>query len=422
MINNNWKHLQYLGLLVGCLLSAQTHAFLEKCPDTTDSSPKKIAIFTDGTANNKNDHTNVRRLYELVVAQDRDDIVAYYDRGVGNTGAKLIGGAAGVGLSLNVRQAYHCLAKHYRPGDQIYLFGFSRGAYTARVLGGLVHLLGILRFPENSSTLEQRVLVKALYDIYQDNAKTDFNQQKLSFQTKHHLQTVTIDVMGIWDTVAALGLAPIQDKLHQHCLDSGFLAWIGTFFGQDEDTCLLKKASTKLYQSYHRVGPEGIRKILHAVSIDERRHAFKVELYDEAEIKPDQTLKQVWFAGVHSDVGGGYADSDALSNITLNWMIQNLNEDTLLPPGTSIHGKFDGVLHTSYEGFYQKVDPVTRQIKPGSAIHHSVVMRMTHPIPQPNQQREPDGQYRPAQFETCLQDQEPTLARIQNNCFMVVWD
>ncbi len=417
-----WKYLKRVGLIFGCLVSAQAQALIEECPDSTTISPKKIAIFTDGTGNTKSDQTNVRQLYDMVVAQNRNNIIAYYDRGVGNFGSTLIGGAIGLGFSRNVRQAYHCLAKHYRFGDQIYIFGFSRGAYTARVLGGLINLMGLIHFPEESSLLKQRIQVYRLYDIYKNNGDADFIEQRQHFQSKHLLQPVTIDVMGVWDTVAALGLSSAQDRLHQRCLKSGFLAWLAALFGKDEDSCLLERAATKLYQTYHQVGPEGIRKILHAVSIDERRNAFKIELYDQADLTPKQTLKQVWFAGVHSDVGGGYADSHTLPNVTLNWMIQNLRDDNLLPADTAIQGKFDGVMHTSYDSFYKKVDFVTREIKPDGTIHRSVVQRMTSILPNPNEEREPDGVYFPAQFKQCLQDQQPTLARIENNCFKVVGD
>jgi uncharacterized protein (DUF2235 family) len=411
-----------IGLCVGGLLSGQVHALTEECPELTDVSPKKIAIFTDGTGNTKSDQTNVRRLYEKLVAQGRGDIVAYYDKGVGNLGTKIIGGALGVGLSRNVRQAYRCLAEHYLPGDQIYLFGFSRGAYTARVLGGVIHQMGVMRFPEGLSKSDQRVLVAELYDIYQHNGDADFDEQRERFQSVHPTQSVTIDVMAVWDTVAALGLTPARDRLHEQCLESGFLSWLGQFFGKDEDACLLERASTRLYQDYHQVGPQGIRKILHAVSIDERRNAFNIELYDEADLTSEQSLKQVWFAGVHSDIGGGYEDSDALSNITLNWMMQNLREDNLLSVDSAVQGRFDGRMHTSYKSFYKKVDPVIREIKPGSAIHRSAVQRMTGPLSQPNDDREPDGVYRPVQFEPCLQGQEPTTSRIEACGFNVVDD
>jgi len=154
MIHLKFHILGVLGL-VFLLASHSAFALLEECPETDPNapSPKKIAIFTDGTANTKDDQTNVYRLYELTTQQARTTpgVVTYYDRGVGNFGTKLSGGAVGLGLSRNVRQAYRCLADHYRPGDQIYLFGFSRGAYTARVLGGLIHFMGVLEFPAGIS-------------------------------------------------------------------------------------------------------------------------------------------------------------------------------------------------------------------------------------------------------------------------------
>lgn len=422
MIHLKFHILGVLGL-VFLLASHSAFALLEECPETDPNapSPKKIAIFTDGTANTKDDQTNVYRLYELTTQQARTTpgVVTYYDRGVGNFGTKLSGGAVGLGLSRNVRQAYRCLADHYRPGDQIYLFGFSRGAYTARVLGGLIHFMGVLEFPAGISKKDQMDMVEDLYDIYKQNGDEKFEQLRQGFQADHRTHDTEIAVIGVWDTVAALGLSPVREKLHESCLRSGIFGWFESLLGKDEDECLLEIASTRLYQDFHRTGPEGIRKIYHAVSIDEQRNAFKIELYDDAAIQPDQVLKQVWFAGVHSDVGGGYEDSNTLAGITLNWMIGNLQDEGLLPSGVQVEEAFDGPMHTSYKGFYKKVDPRVRDIKPGSLVHISVLQRMIKPLPKPNPEREPQGRYRPVQFEECLKDREPSK-EILSTCYQLV--
>lgn len=411
--------------LVFLLVSDSAFALLEECPESNPNapSPKKIAIFTDGTGNTKDDQTNVYRLYEMTTRQASNipGIITYYDRGVGNLGTTVSGGAVGLGLSRNVRQAYRCLADHYQPGDQIYLFGFSRGAYTARVLGGLIHLMGVLDFPAGLSKKDQRQMVEDLYDIYKKNGDEKFEQLRQQFQVDHKVHHPEIEVMGLWDTVAALGLSPMREKLHETCVRSGVLGWFESLFDKDEEECLLEAASTRLYQDYHRTGLEGIRKIYHAVSIDERRNAFKIELYDETEIQSGQVLKQVWFSGVHSDVGGGYEDSDALAGITLNWMIGNLRDEGLLPAGVQVEEAFNGPMHASYKSFYKKVDPKIRDIKPGSFVHISVLQRMVNPLPNPNPKREPQGRYRPAQFEACLKDREPTK-EIMSDCYQLVGD
>lgn len=335
---NELRALSIISILFGGFVTP-AFALLEECPEVTSASPKKIAIFTDGTGNTKGDQTNVRRLYEMVANQPgRNDIVTYYDRGVGNFGAKVFGGAVGIGLSRNVRQAYRCLADHYLPGDQVYLFGFSRGAYTARVLSGLVRVMGVVGFSEGLSKSEKKNLVEKIYNIYKDNKKEKFAMKRDKFQSAHTTHNVPIEVVGVWDTVSALGLTVAEDKLHEACVDSRTLAFFGRWFGSEEQECLLERTSERLYKEYHQVGPEGVKKILHAVSIDEKRHAFEIKLYDKADLIPGQILKQIWFAGVHSDVGGGYKDSDGLPSLALNWMIQNLREDGLLLGDVTVQG------------------------------------------------------------------------------------
>lgn len=422
-------HLTYKSWLVVvswfCLAGFSTPglALLEECPKTTTVSPKKIAIFTDGTGNTKGDQTNVRRLYELVANQPgRKDLIAYYDRGVGNFGTLVTGGAVGLGFSRNVRQAYRCLAEHYRPGDQIYLFGFSRGAYTARVLGGLIRLMGVVQFPEGMPRFEQQALVEKIYDIYQKNQHPEFEAERQAFESHQRIEHPRIDVVGVWDTVAALGLTVAEEKLDEACVNNRILSWFARLLKLDESECMLGQARETLYQEYHQTGPEGIKKILHAVSIDEQRRAFEIRLYNYSDLTDGQILKQVWFAGVHSDVGGGYDDSDDLATISLNWMMQNLQGDGLLPAGVRLKGDPGGVLHTSRKSFYKLAEPLIREIGKGSAIHESVLARMQiEQLNSPNPEREPDGRYRPVQFDECLNGQPPSR-EVLSHCYLIVGD
>jgi uncharacterized protein (DUF2235 family) len=273
--------------------------------------PRQLVVLCDGTNNNitggKSD-TNVLKLMDLL-EQDAGQHV-FYDPGVGNASAlpgatwmdrarrrldRLSGLAFGQGAYENIAEAYIFLMRRYRPGDQIFIFGFSRGAFTARAVAGMVNQFGLLR-PE----LEN--MVATLVHVYFSDAEGDARQQA-------HLDKVASDIrrlctpgdsvqhevyfVGVWDTVSSIGLPPFSREIQRPPTVSG----------------------------------KRMRHVRQALALDEHRRPFRPRLYAENNFdlpnKHGQTLKQEWFAGAHSDVGGGHGEGeDRLADEALHWLVE----------------------------------------------------------------------------------------------------
>lgn len=258
---------------------------------------KRLIVCCDGTWN-RPDHidqgvaapTNVAKLAMAVAEQD--DVgnaqLLLYQAGVGTRPWEhLLGGGFGVGLSRNVQDCYRFLVDNYEPGDKLYFLGFSRGAFTARSTVGLVRNSGILR-PENRHRIDEA------YGLYR-NPRKDSEPSGIAaelFRRSYSHPDTTIEFVGVWDTVGALGI-PID----------GFRPPILSRLWTFHDTTLSRY----------------VLNAFHAVAIDERRQPFKPTLWQKQADAPNQTLEQVWFAGVHCDIGGGYRDP-GLSEIALLWM------------------------------------------------------------------------------------------------------
>ena len=267
---------------------------------------KRLVVCCDGTWNRPDQTTqgvaaptNVAKI-SLALADEDDDgnpQVLHYEAGVGTRrGERFLGGGFGVGLSRNVQDCYRFLVDYYEPGDKLYFFGFSRGAYTARSTVGLVRNAGILR-PEH------RHRIKEAYALYR-NPERDSEPGGIAselFRRSYSHSEIYVDFVGVWDTVGALGI-PIDG------FRPPWLSRLWTF----HDT----KLSRYVLNAYH------------AIAIDERRRPFRPTLWEQqedAKTQQDdakkQTLEQVWFSGVHCDVGGGYRDQ-GLSEIPLLWMAE----------------------------------------------------------------------------------------------------
>jgi uncharacterized protein (DUF2235 family) len=260
---------------------------------------KRLIVCCDGTWNRPDEvshgvatPTNVAKIALALADKDGDghEQVLHYETGVGTRRSeRLTGGAFGVGLSRNVRDGYRFLVDNYEPGDKLYLFGFSRGAYTARSLAGLVRNSGILR-------PEERDRIGDAYVLYRrpDKDSVPSGIAAELFRRSHSYGETYIDFVGVWDTVGALGI-PIDG------VRPPLLSRLWTF----HDTTLTRY----VLNAYH------------ALAIDERRRPFQPTLWEQKPDAQGQTLEQVWFAGVHSDVGGGYPDT-GLSEIPLLWMAE----------------------------------------------------------------------------------------------------
>lgn len=274
---------------------------------------RQLILCIDGTNNRFSDKpTNVLRVFRSL-PKNSDTLLTYYDQGVGTFGlsetlfewqkipSRIAGLAFGWGIKRNVLNAYHFLMENYREGDQIFIYGFSRGSYAARILAAMIHTLGLLpacqaqqldfawsllttrTAPEDGAAPKPSLKQAWRYIGWRLTARKrpDFS---LMAQFKNTFsQDVDVHFLGLFDTVSSVG-------------------WV----------------YDPLAVPYTANNP-GVRTIRHAVSIDEQRCFFRQNLWNVAKAKD---LKQVWFAGVHCDIGGGYPLGESqLALIALRWMI-----------------------------------------------------------------------------------------------------
>lgn len=294
---------------------------------------KRIVIFCDGTWNrmSADEPTNVLMGAQAVLARDKNGVeqVTLYDEGVGTsfvvneTIETLMAGAFGWGLLAKIESAYRNLIFVYEPGDEIYIFGFSRGAFTARSLAGLIRKVGIL-------PRDQARLIRTAFTFYKDKAtKPDSDEAQRfrmensplvvmkeadrTWRTKHganpeqvaKLPRLTVRYLGVWDTVGALGVPRHLGISH--------------FFG------------TGKYEFHDYALSSTVEAARHAVAADERKLSFLPTLWDNLEDLngPDgDKYKQLWFPGDHGSVGGG-GDIRGLSNQAFLWIMEGAAEQGL---------------------------------------------------------------------------------------------
>lgn len=384
-------------------------------------SPRKLVVLLDGTANDKEDFTNVWRLYHLALARslaeknDKDSdkggqrVIPFYDKGVGTDPYTPVSGAIfGTGVSMNIRQGYRFLAEVYQPGDQIYLFGFSRGAFTARSLSGFIEFAGLAELDTvRPSTLDSTFMlrwagnfhrkIQGMYDVYhrsndgsatfEKTLRADLAQYREDKGIRIHGDQQgepkpVVEVIGVFDTVPAIG------------------------FGLDED-------------------PDGHRLELyanrgyHAMSLDEQRDSFRLQRFGVPQYDYQQ-LEEVWFAGAHADVGGGYAngfnasmcakpqdpqasDPVGLEATPLRWMLQQVKDDRLFAAAPWPQECLNAPLHDEYfdatallSRVYQNAGLLRRKPVYHDKVHGSVLARMKLcELPNYHPKREPEKRYRP---------------------------
>ncbi|HEY9599279.1 MAG TPA: DUF2235 domain-containing protein [Cyanophyceae cyanobacterium] len=259
---------------------------------------KRLIVCCDGTWQKLTSPypTNVVKIAQAIKPKANDETpqILYYDEGVGTADEadRLFGGAFGKGLDENIQDAYRFLCLNYVEGDEIYLFGFSRGAYTVRSLAGLIYNSGLL------ARYHIRDIPKA-YELYCSRGSGPSEQQAVEFRQKYG-DRVPITLLGCWDTVGSLGIPDL----------SSFL-----------------KFDQKINQKYRFHDTQlnrMIKNALHAVAIDEHRKVFNVTPMQKSPNAEDQVLRQVWFAGDHGCVGGGSKEHCKLSDATLKWMIESI--------------------------------------------------------------------------------------------------
>ena len=350
--------------------------------------PKNIVICSDGTGNSalKDRGTNVFKIYEAVDlnghrtnAAMRQQI-ALYDDGVGSQGlkpVKAISGALGWGLSRNVRELYAELVRVYEPGDSLYLFGFSRGAFTVRTLAGVITEIGVLDRERFTTEYELRAAVGIAYKYHRRHYRTllsrlfrrapepgdleAFRAMNSVYHPEHCPDRVpSIEFVGVWDTVDAVGFPAdfIADLWN---------TWVYRF--KFPDTTLSPR----------------VKRACHAIAIDDERHTFHPVLWNER--GENGRIQQVWFAGVHSNVGGGYP-KQGMSLVPLLWMMDHAGEAGLRFVKT-VRSLFEETRHVCdklYDsraglGMYYRFKPrdiaaMCRRCDVTPKIHMSVVERI----------------------------------------------
>ncbi|MEM6474606.1 MAG: DUF2235 domain-containing protein [Pseudomonadota bacterium] len=279
---------------------------------------KNIVLLLDGTSNQISENrTNILRLHQVLTKDARQ--LVYYDPGVGTFGGdgswfragsktkEVWGLATGMGLDRNVKEAYRFLVENYRSNtcnedgkrDRIIIFGFSRGAYTARVLAGFIHAIGLMD-RQNLNLLDYAYRAYKGVDEKDDHDAESFKEVRLFGRTLG-TDRPPIRLLGLFDTVASLierGRSGVRLKSHAFTTRN----W-------------------------------SVESVLHAVAIDERRTMFQPQLWERDQeywgnsfnkaAAKSQDVKEVWFAGSHGDIGGGYPEQlSALAKVPLGWMIR----------------------------------------------------------------------------------------------------
>ena len=323
---------------------------------------KRIVICADGTWNERDQTddkthlrhaTNVTKIARAIRPRDSggiDQVVFYHD-GVGTHPGldKITGGAFGDGIEGNIRDLYRSLVYNYDTDDEIFMFGFSRGAFTVRTLAGFMNAFGVLQKSD---------------DFYVPDLFADYRSgtAPATILTDPHYRRMgapracpAIKFIGVWDTVGALGVP-----------------------GQLGDVINANR------YSYHDVALHPtIQNAYHALAIDEQRVPFRPTLWK----KPagwQGKLEQAWFAGVHSNVGGGYSP-DGLANEALHWMIDRAQSHGLAVDATYLDyflPCFNSTLNVSMTWFYRAMGKNIRKLgehrDDGECIHRSVIDRMGH--------------------------------------------
>lgn len=320
----------------------------------SETQKKRLAVFLDGTWNSVNSNTNVWRMRALCASKGTDGRpqLIYYEVGVNG----FLGGVFGHGLDENIRLSYEWLVENYNEGDEIFIFGFSRGAFTARALSGLVAINGLLKAgsPIGISELFDRYKKgdeESIWKLKEMQAAGDTG--KLTTQEKWLLkysQPVDVKMVGVWDTVGSLGVK----------------AW--NIEG-------ISRSSFDYLQTGLRVH---IKNGYHALAIDEHRQDFLPTIWDVrrpkdpnavvAQPRSLESVEQRWFVGAHANVGGGY-QTDLLAQAPLRWIMSKAAQQGLTfrsdveLDGDSLKGEIADSYKSFMSGVYRWFNPrVVREI------------------------------------------------------------
>jgi uncharacterized protein (DUF2235 family) len=338
---------------------------------------KQIMWFSDGTGNDPKTGTNVNYLYELV-KQAKDSkpnlhIVLGHDSGVGTLLRRfpplrrlpaIFGLGFAAGFAKNIRDGYRFLMEHHEAGAEVYLFGFSRGAYTTRSLANFIQFCGGV-IERTDRRLSRGLKIHFLYNLYRwrNFLPSKLLSRLLSWGQKEFKVTqCPIEVVGVWDTVASVGLP---------------LPW----------------------NWYHLDGATYETKLtLHALALDERRQFYRPIRFvknssnqiatrimrdssgllkiEQTELPDGQVLLEKWFPGVHSDIGGAYQDSKELPHVSLKWMLSEMPPHFPVKASAITTDHCLGVAHKTDHWYWLWCKD--RSLKDGDLLHDSVQTRMSH--------------------------------------------
>jgi len=304
---------------------------------------KRLILCADGTWNQadqidketgKRRPTNVTKIARAILPRTTQGInqIVFYHDGIGTSGGALdrhTDGAFGHGMEDHIRDLYRFLVFNYVPGDEIYLFGFSRGAFTVRSLAGFLHCVGLLEKDDDYYTPE-------LYQLYEKQIAPDSAEWNHAHRNvKNKRPAPPIHFIGVWDTVGALGAPGLMGQV----------------------------LNRKKYQ-YHRADlNSSIRRAYHALALDERRKPFAPTLFT----KPAGwigELIQAWFSGVHTNIGGGY-DPDGLANEALHWIVKKATAAGIAVDSTYLghfEPHYNSKLRDSMTLMYYLMGPIIRPV------------------------------------------------------------
>ena len=312
---------------------------------------KRVVVFFDGTGDNMEKRSNVIKLFEISANQKIDNADFYYHKGVG-TGEKFIGAATGLGMGKIIKNAYAFLSQRYEKDAKLYVFGFSRGAFSSRVFTNFIDTVGLY----NLKDIDTKKAFKLIDNLYanaykgKDKTKDEIKALATKIVQKWKADTgikkdissfgsVEVEILGLWDTVAALGVKVKNKK-------QNIINYYDTYFDQICNT----------------------KNVLQALSLDDNRaniftpviisaDYFKSKCQNKEDINIKSVVNEVWFSGAHSDVGGGYETKTSLSGLALNWMISEIKkiESDLLPKSAEVFENEYGYSHKASDHWYDVI-------------------------------------------------------------------
>lgn len=358
---------------------------------------KNIIVCADGTGNKGgySPDSNVYKVYKAVNKnfsgkdENGDEIceqIVFYDNGVGtekNKYLRALGGALGFGFGRNVCDLYKYIARNYVEGDRIYFFGFSRGASTVRACNGMISKCGLIK-AEGLRNRELDARVSEAFKIYKEHKENPQRAENFK-DSAQSFGAVPIHFLGVWDTVVALGIPKRTDITGPVTLVLNAL-----FFAIEKGLDFFWPHSF-----YHYKLTDNVNYACQALSIDDERTAFWPYVWQEkniegAEDRTNENIEQVWFSGMHSNVGGGYERS-GLAGVPLHWMVNRAQKHGLMfesndlqdiYSGCHIHGR----MYNSRDGFgfFYRYHPremkhlCEEKLLGKIKIHCSVIERMNH--------------------------------------------